>query len=158
MLQYSWVFLSPTKAAQNHRFAHLYKLLIKLLCHQIKILLPLLMLRQWFIVQLWFVVSYLTLNMLTAHIYVSSAKKLCMVYHDTDDITYQNHCYTCNRKFFGPIRTTPPEQDSAVAHYIMQLSANPTSDVPIVPQISTSLPDSISRLSMHSSGTSTPVF
>jgi hypothetical protein len=84
---------------------------------------------------------------------------VCGLLHDADDITYQNHCYySCNHNFFGPIRTTPPEPDSAVAHSIMKLSANPTSDALVAPQISTSLPDSIGRLLMHSSGTSIPVF
>ncbi|MFN9980186.1 MAG: hypothetical protein ACK53Y_09745, partial [bacterium] len=57
-------------------------------------------------------------------------------------ITYHNHCNSCNRQFFGHTKTTPPETDSAVAHSIV---------------LSTSLPDSIGRLSMHSSRSSTPV-
>jgi hypothetical protein len=161
--------LSPTIPAEHHHFIidmyHNYVipplLLIKLLCHQI-ILLLLLLLHQRFIVRLGLIVSYLTSIMLTDHINVSYAKNLCMVYADCFTmrmITYQNHCYySCNHKFFGPIRTTPPEPDSAVAHSIMKLSANPTSDALVAPQISTSLPDSIGRLLMHSSGTSIPVF
>jgi hypothetical protein len=111
---------------------------------------------------------------------------ICGVLHDPDDITYHNRCNACHWKYFGPDKTSQPlesltpldvssqplkaftlDPDSIVARSMVQLSSTSfiphnipmtVAFVPIQRLDRNYLPESIGRLSMHSSsGASTHI-